>query len=255
MTPRVIRLVLAGLAVSGAMSWCQGAVQASGKVSGFVSPQSDPVSRLFGVSVRFEDAVGRSVTVQTDGDGKYEATLPSGTYKVTAKGHAALCDSKRPRFLLKPNADIHFTFMLPLCRNNDVMVVGGAPGAPLPPIYCALEYESDHGESYWDEDYIPLGDNPDDYVALIHGACHKRAQKILYESAPVFDHPDARTPVTIIFGTYTILADSATFDRQGKTVTAEGKVSIFDGTADQPRASHCVRLSVAEREPKPTSCD
>jgi hypothetical protein len=212
------------------------------KVSGQVN------SFDFGGAVRVKDANivferpnGINVTATTSDVGEYATTLPSEysyTVTVTAKG---FCPVHRPAFVSSSYSSLKFDFTLTAKCPGDRIVVG------KPELYFETPIPA-----YFEEG-IALGKHGKSQLIISFGMRTKSDHGIQYVSLHVTDK-GAVLPVTLSFGTYTIRADHAVFDRDTGVVLAEGNVSIADGTDRAPQRRVCTALKLHESNPKPKDC-
>ena len=182
--------------------------------------------------VTFTPKVGVPISVLTDDNGEFTASLPCvREYSVSVEANG-FWPMHRPEFRPRPRRPLKFDFLLSVKANVDTEGIG-SPGEALG----------------FTEDTFNLG------RAHLVVASGRRNLMTLgttgYHSVPT---ENGRFPVTISFGTYTVKADTANLDQTGMVLTAEGDVVVESGSGAQAERFACVEIRPTESEPKILPC-
>jgi hypothetical protein len=204
------------------------------------------------------DGLERKVATVTNAIGEYTVLLEPGlAYAVTVAARG-FCPAHRPSFRLTQGSAVSFDFTLTIQCPGDLTVVED------PGVVGALDKESSDDAYfayfasgipyYFEEDIARAESRRAGNLIIAFGTRRKGHDRVEYASLPIKGHPETRLPVSISFGTYTVRADKAVLDRKSWVLTAEGNVSVEDGSNSPPVASSCLTLQLADSELRPQPC-
>jgi hypothetical protein len=243
-----LAVILIGIVppVAGARSEARGGTTVSGTVSVF---PSDPLARLAGAKVAFQDSDGSAVETVTNSTGEYTASLIPGHDYAVSVTSTGFCAVHRPASLLRPSSTVRFDFtMTPLCAGDRIA------WSPNNDKTAQEDAYFNSSIPYYFEERVALGKSHLRTLIIAFGKRNKTDALVEYFPLPSREHPEVRMPVTITFDTYTVKADSAVIERGTRVLRADGNVSVADGTDSPQRTASCVALRLDDPDPQVQTC-
>jgi len=182
-------------------------------------------------TIVFTPDTGGPVEVKSDDVGQFSVFLPSGKTYSVAVAAPGFFVVHRPPFRMREGMKLKFDFMVTVFEIHD------SEGTAPPGEYSGFA-----------EKQVEFGSEA---AIIISGHRKENEEQIQYHSLLARENP---LPVTISFDTYTIKAERAVLDRRSNVLTAEGHVSIEDGSEKPPQKLSCIVLRTVDNAPKIEPC-
>jgi len=187
------------------------------------------------VPVVLTDSRGATDVSYTDVKGDYRFLVHApGTYTLSIL-YKSYCPVHRPRFSMLGGDSIKFDFDLLLCIFPE-----------------SFNHTQSTGIVPYQEETITAANGNEALVA--YGGKTNGELESHYENMKIPGSPDVQLPVTIRFERYTIQGDSASLDRQTKSLRITGRIYFADGGERLSYEGSCLVLKLEQSNPQPHPC-